>query len=103
VISVDTRFFHKNYRDADRLINGKDNSLFTTRQASNPMGDRTGKLRNELNLLFEEQIECLKKETFGVLSEDEIRSQTDRLKRIRELSADYIAALRRDHDMKGQP
>jgi hypothetical protein len=67
------------------------------------MGDRTRELRDELNLLFEEQIECLKKETFGVLSEEEIRSQTDRLKRIRELSADYIAALRREHDMKGQP
>jgi hypothetical protein len=65
------------------------------------MGDRTRKLRDELNLLLQEQIEYLKKETFGGLSDDEVRSQTDRLRRIRELSADYIAALRRD--MKGQP
>ena len=43
-----------------------------------------------------EEIESLKKQTFGGLNEDELREQEARLKRIRELSADYLAALKRD-------
>jgi len=42
-----------------------------------------------------EEIECLKKQTFGGLMEDELRVQEERLKRIREVSADFIAALQR--------
>ena len=53
-------------------------------------------LRNQLNRLLMEEIESLKKQTFGGLNEEELREQEQRLKRIRELSADYLAALKRD-------
>ena len=53
-------------------------------------------LRDQLNRLLMEEIESLKKQTFGGLNEDELREQEERLKRIRELSADYLAALKRD-------
>jgi hypothetical protein len=53
-------------------------------------------LRDQLNRLLTEEIESLKKQTFGGLNEDELREQEARLKRIRELSADYLAALKRD-------
>jgi hypothetical protein len=53
-------------------------------------------LRSQLNRLLTEEIESLKKQTFGGLNEDELREQEERLKRIRELSADYLAALKRD-------
>lgn len=53
-------------------------------------------LRSQLNRLLMEEIESLKKQTFGGLNEEELREQEERLKRIRELSADYLAALKRD-------
>jgi hypothetical protein len=53
-------------------------------------------LRDQLNRLLMEEIESLKKQTFGGLNEEELREQEQRLKRIRELSADYLAALKRD-------
>jgi hypothetical protein len=53
-------------------------------------------LRDQLNRLLMEEIESLKKQTFGGLNEEELREQEERLKRIRELSADYLAALKRD-------
>jgi hypothetical protein len=40
-------------------------------------------------------MESLKRQTFGGLTPDEFREQETRLKRIRELSADYLAALKR--------
>jgi hypothetical protein len=52
-------------------------------------------LRDQLNRLLMEEIESLKKQTFGGLSPEELREQEVRLKRIRELSADYLAALKR--------
>ena len=60
------------------------------------MGLRAEELRVELNRLMREEIECLKKQTFGGLTEDELRLQEERLKRIREVSADFIAALERE-------
>jgi hypothetical protein len=53
------------------------------------------KLRDELARLMQEQIECLKKGTFGLLNPDELRQQSERLKRIREVSADFVSALKR--------
>jgi hypothetical protein len=53
------------------------------------------KLRDELNRLLAEEIESLKKETFGGLNQEEVRQQQERLKRIREVAADYLAALKR--------
>ncbi len=52
-------------------------------------------LRDELNRLMEEQMESLRKQTFGGLDDEELRQQEARLKRIRELSADFLAALKR--------
>jgi len=59
-------------------------------------GPSISELRNELNRLMLEQIESLKKQTFGGLSPEEFRHQEARLKRIRELSADFLAALKRE-------
>jgi hypothetical protein len=61
------------------------------------MGDRSvDDLRNELRRLMLEHLESLKKETFGGLSEELLLQQEERLKRIREVSADFIAALKRN-------
>lgn len=60
------------------------------------MGERSLKeLRDELNRLMQEHIESVENETFTGLKEEELRQQEERLKRIREVSADYLAALRR--------
>ena len=49
-------------------------------------------LREELSRLLGEQIASLKGERFGGLSPSEMRQHEERLKRIREVSADYLAA-----------
>jgi hypothetical protein len=54
------------------------------------------KLRDELQRLMLEQIQSLEKEMFGGLNEEDLRQQEARLKRIREVSADFLAALERD-------
>lgn len=54
-------------------------------------------LREELNRLMEEQIESLTDETFEGLDKEKWRQQEARLKCIREVSADYIAAWKRNH------
>jgi hypothetical protein len=56
-------------------------------------GDSAKELSDELNRLMMEQIESVKKQTFVGLDEKELRQQEDRLKRIREISADFLAAL----------
>ena len=58
-------------------------------------GSDVKKLRDELAQLMQEQIESLKKETFGPLNPDELLQQRERLRRIREVSADFIATLKR--------
>jgi hypothetical protein len=60
-------------------------------------------IRDELQQLMLEQLESLKTQTFGGLSEEELRAQDERLKRIREVSADFLSALKDesvDSDMK---
>jgi hypothetical protein len=52
-------------------------------------------LRGELDRLMQEQVESLKKRTFGGLGEAELRREEQLLKSIREVSADYLAALER--------
>jgi len=69
------------------------------------MGDDSSKeLSDELNRLMMEQIESVKKQTFVGLDEKELRQQEDRLKRIREISADFLAALESQlpGDVKGE-
>jgi hypothetical protein len=61
------------------------------------MDGRSAKeLQEELTRLMLDQIESLKKETFVGLSPEELRQQEERLKRIREVSADFLAALKRN-------
>jgi len=45
---------------------------------------------------MQEQIASLEKETFGGISQEELRQQEARLKRIREVSAELLAALKRN-------
>jgi hypothetical protein len=52
-------------------------------------------LRDELNRLMREHIDGLSKQAFGGLREEEYRQEEELLKRIREVSADYLAALKR--------
>jgi hypothetical protein len=59
-------------------------------------GRSAEEIREELEGLMREQIASLKAQTFGGLSEQELREEQERLKRIRELSADYLAALKRN-------
>jgi hypothetical protein len=54
-------------------------------------------LREALRHLMLEHIGSLEKETFGGLSKEDVRQQEERLKRIREVSADFLAALKRDN------
>jgi hypothetical protein len=53
-------------------------------------------LRDELNRLMLEHIESLENQGFlGTVDEEEYRQHEERLKRIREVSADYLDALKR--------
>ncbi|HZW94969.1 MAG TPA: hypothetical protein VFF64_18620 [Candidatus Eremiobacteraceae bacterium] len=56
----------------------------------------TAELRDELHRLMTEQMESLQKQTFIWLDETEVKQQEERLKRIREMSADFLAALKRE-------
>ena len=53
-------------------------------------------LREELRNLMAEQLESLKAQTFGGLDEEAMREQDARLRRIREVSADFLSALKFD-------
>jgi hypothetical protein len=59
-------------------------------------GRSAAELREELGRLMEEQMESLKKQTFLGLDKVELHRQEERLKRIREVSADFLAALKRE-------
>jgi hypothetical protein len=52
-------------------------------------------LRDELRRLMLEHIESLTQETFLGLNKEDLRQQEERLTRIREVSADLLAALKR--------
>lgn len=52
-------------------------------------------IREELERLLLEQAESLKAQTFGGLSEEQLRRHDERLNRIREVSADFISALKK--------
>jgi hypothetical protein len=59
-------------------------------------GPTAKELRDELSRLMAEQLQSLKKQVFGGLNEEELHEQEERLKRIRQVSADYLAALKRE-------
>jgi hypothetical protein len=61
------------------------------------MGGRSlQELSDELNRLMLEHMESVKEETFVGLSEESVRRQEELLKRIREVAADFLAALKRN-------
>ena len=57
-------------------------------------GRNLEEIRDELQRLMVKQVESLKAETFGGLSKEESREQDERLNRIREVSADYLSAVK---------
>ena len=60
------------------------------------MGDPSvEKLRDELTRLMLEHIESMQRRTFLGISPEEVRQEKQRLQRIREVSADFLEALRR--------
>lgn len=63
------------------------------------MGERRIKeIREELEQLMLKQVDMLKKQAFVGLNEKESREQHELLKRIREVSAYYVAALKRTNE-----
>ena len=54
-------------------------------------------LRDELQRLMLEQIESLQAQTFGGLNAEELRKQEERLRHIREVSAELMSALKDKH------
>jgi hypothetical protein len=64
-------------------------------------GRSAAELREELGRLMEEQMESLKRQTFLGVDNVELRRQEERLKRIREVSADFLAALKREGQRDG--
>jgi hypothetical protein len=58
-------------------------------------GSKNEKLRDELEQLMREQIESLQKQTFLGITEEELEHERERLKRIREVSAAFLAALKK--------
>jgi hypothetical protein len=57
-------------------------------------GRSLSEIRDELERLMREQIESLRRQTFGGLTEAELRKEDERLNRIREVSADFLSALK---------
>jgi hypothetical protein len=55
---------------------------------------RVDELRDELGRLMQEQIESLEAQTYGFVTGEELLKQEERLKRIREVSADLIALMK---------
>jgi predicted metal-dependent hydrolase len=53
------------------------------------------RLRDELLLLFQENLERLEKQVFMGITPEEFRQQKERLERIREVSAELLGALER--------
>jgi hypothetical protein len=64
-------------------------------------GRSAAELREELGRLMEEQMESLRRQTFLGLDAVELRRQEERLRRIREVSADFLAALKREGPREG--
>lgn len=58
-------------------------------------GPSVDQLSAELERLMREQIESLARQTFLGITADELRGEKERLQRIREVSADFLEALKR--------
>jgi hypothetical protein len=59
--------------------------------------DRPGlkEISDELERLMREQVESLQRQTFLGINSEEISRERDRLKRIREVSAEFLEALKK--------
>ena len=55
---------------------------------------RVDQLRDELRRLMREQMESLEAQTYGFVKSEELARQEERLKRIRELFADWLELLK---------
>lgn len=53
------------------------------------------RLQRELDRLMNEHIESLQRQAFVMPSDEQLREADERLKRIREVSAEYVAVLAR--------
>jgi hypothetical protein len=51
-------------------------------------------LRDQLERLMREHIDTMQKQTFVGLSAEEFRREQERMERIREVSADFLGALK---------
>ena len=58
-------------------------------------GPNIEKLRDELTRLMLEHIESMRQRTFLGIGPDEVSREQERLQRIREVSADFLEALKR--------
>jgi hypothetical protein len=58
-------------------------------------GSKLEQLRDELEHLMQEHIESMKTRTFLGISPQELQQEKERMQRIREVSADYLEALKK--------
>jgi hypothetical protein len=58
-------------------------------------GPNVEELRDELERLMREHIDSMAKQTFLGISPEDLRQEKERMQRIREVSADFLEALRR--------
>jgi hypothetical protein len=58
-------------------------------------GSNIEKLRDELTQLMQERIESMKNRTFLGITPEELQREKQQLQRIREVSADFLEALKR--------
>jgi hypothetical protein len=58
-------------------------------------GPNVEELRDELERLMREHIDSMAKQTFLGISSEDLRQEKERMQRIREVSADFLEALKR--------
>ena len=58
-------------------------------------GPDVEELRDELERLMREHIDSMAKQTFLGISPEDLRQEKERMQRIREVSADFLEALKR--------
>jgi phage tail tape-measure protein len=58
-------------------------------------GSNLEKLRDELSRLMREHIESMRERTFLGISPEDVQREKQRLQRIREVSADFLEALKK--------
>jgi hypothetical protein len=57
-------------------------------------GPNVEELRDELERLMRDHIESMAKQTFLGISPEDLRQEKERMQRIREVSADFLEALK---------